>query len=428
MHIFFSGIGGTAIGPLAQIAAQAGHKVSGSDKQSSQYTDYLKKQGVGNIHIGQSASSLAEVHSEHPIDWFVYSSAVSIEQPNSPEIDFCEQNGIKISKRDELLNHIITENNLKLIAVAGTHGKTTTAAMAVWLLKQLGVPVSYSVGAKLSFGDMGHFDASSEYFVLETDEFDHNFMAFSPFLSLITGIDYDHHEYFPTRQNYEHAFVKFIRQSQQTVLWAEDAAKLRIRPDSKTIVLKSPVKFKKYTLTGSVNRQNAQLVVDGITSFGVIKKDYTTNIRIMNAFPGISRRFERITENVYSDYAHTPEKIRGCLKTAFELSRDVVVVHEPLTNRRQHFIKEDYWDLFQGVKKLYWVPSYLAREDPNQHVLTPNELIQSMQNKNVAEPAMLDNSLADAIAQHKANGDLVVCISGGGGGSLDEWLRHNFMN
>ena len=129
---------------------------------------------------------------------------------------------------------------------------------------------------------------------------------------------------------------------------------------------------------------------------------------------------------MFSDYAHTPEKVRGCLKTAFELSQNVVVIHEPLTNRRQHFIKDEYWDLFHGVKKLYWVPSYLAREDPLQHVLTPNELIQYMHNKDIAEPALLDSSLAASIHEHTKAGDLVVAISGGGGGSLDEWLRKEF--
>ena len=79
MHIYFSGIGGTAIGPLALIAKQAGFVVSGSDKQASQYIDYLKKKGVTNIHIGQSSQQIAAVHDNMPIDWLVYSTAVTLE-------------------------------------------------------------------------------------------------------------------------------------------------------------------------------------------------------------------------------------------------------------------------------------------------------------------------------------------------------------
>lgn len=140
----------------------------------------------------------------------------------------------------------------------------------------------------------------------------------------------------------------------------------------------------------------------------------------------MSRRFEKISNNLYTDYAHTPPKIAGCLQMASELSNNVVVVYEPLTNRRQHYIKNDYKDLFSGIKKLYWVPSYLAREDPAQAVLTPAELIENMTNKEIAEPAELNTSLKNRIQNHMESGDLVVCLSGGGGNSLDEWLRQNF--
>ena len=155
MHIFFSGIGGTGIGPLALIAKQAGYEVSGSDAHDSPYLKYLTNQGISNLQVGQSKEQIAAVHAKKPIDWFVYSSALPKTDPNHPELAFCKEKGIKTSKRDELLNEILSQKKLKLVAVAGTHGKTTTTAMVVWLFKQLGVPISYSVGAKLIFGDMG---------------------------------------------------------------------------------------------------------------------------------------------------------------------------------------------------------------------------------------------------------------------------------
>ncbi len=146
----------------------------------------------------------------------------------------------------------------------------------------------------------------------------------------------------------------------------------------------------------------------------------------MEQFPSLSRRFEKIVQNLYSDYAHTIPKITGCLQTAREMSENIVVVYEPLTNRRQHYIQDDYADLFQGVKHLYWVPSYLAREDPEQHILTPAELIKKMSNPEIAEPAELNPALKQALQKHMDQGDLVVCMSGGGGNSLDEWLRQEF--
>lgn len=425
MHIYFSGIGGTAIGPLAMIAQQAGYQVSGSDKQGSQYVDYLKQHGIEDIQLGQTYEQIAAQHEKLPIDWYVYSSAVAIENPDAPEFRFCQDNGIKMTKRDELLNKIISEKGLKLVAIAGTHGKTTTTAMAIWLCKQLNIPISYSVGAKIPFGEMGQFDATSEHFVYEADEFDHNFLAFHPHLSLITGVDWDHHEYFPTRESYQQAFRDFLRQSERSIVWQSDVERLQLEPNEDMAVISDSDRvIESIELLGNVNRRNAWQVINAVKQYSNVPVEEM--IECMNRFPGLNRRFERITNNIYSDYAHTEEKIKGALQMAHEASQNVVVVYEPLTNRRQHYIKDAYKDLFLGVKKLYWIPSYLAREDASQKVLSPAELILCMDNKDVAEPAELNDSLKQKIAQHAANGDLVICMSGGGGGSLDEWLRQTF--
>lgn len=425
MHIFFSGIGGTAIGPLALIAHQAGFTVSGSDKQESQYLDYLRQKGIGNIHVGQSAENIESVHGEAPIDWLVYSSAVSIENPEHPELLFAQAHGIKLSKRDELLNKIITETGKKLIAVAGTHGKTTTAAMAIWLFKQLDIPLSYSVGAKIPFGDMGHFDPGSAYFVYECDEFDRNFLTFHPYMSLITGIDYDHHEIFPTRGDYRGAFKQFLGQSARNILWQSDVDANRLQTaENYTVLNDDDGALNDLKIIGAVNRRNAWQVIRCARL--LTSEPLGSLVQKMESFPGLSRRFEKITENLYTDYAHTIPKIRGCLQTARELSDNVVVVYEPLTDRRQHYILDEYAELFEGVKKLYWVPSYLAREDPKQSVLTPRELILHMNNPEIAEPAELNVALKERIRMHINHGDLVVCLSGGGGNSLDEWLRQEF--
>lgn len=107
MHVYFSGIGGTGLGPLALIAHQAGYQVSGSDKQDSQYIQYLKKHGINDIHIGQDRDTIAAWHAAQPIDWYVYSSAVMIEQPDAPELEFCREQGIKMSRRDKLLTTLL---------------------------------------------------------------------------------------------------------------------------------------------------------------------------------------------------------------------------------------------------------------------------------------------------------------------------------
>lgn len=429
MHIYFSGIGGTAIGPLALLSKQAGFEVSGSDKQDSQYIHYLQEHGITDIHIGQTREQIAAVHGTTPIDWFVYTSALPLENPDAPELLFCTEQAIKTSKRDELLNLLLQEKGLKLVAVAGTHGKTTTTALAIWLFKQLGIPISYSVGAKIPFGDMGQYEPESEYFVYEADEFDRNFLAFEPHLSLITGVSWDHHEVFPTREDYQAAFKDFLSQSQHAFIWQEDADYLGVEASPLLDVLDSGTRqIKNIRLLGQYNRLDAWLVAEA--AHYLTHEPLDKLAELLGEFPGLSRRMEQIATDLYSDYAHTPEKIRGAMSVATEMAADkgqkVIVVYEPLTNRRQHYMLDDYKDCFSGADKVYWVPSYLAREDPGQRVLPPAELISHLDDPSIAVPAELDDNLKLTIQKHLNNGDLVIGMAGGGGGSLDEWLRQEF--
>lgn len=428
MHIFFSGIGGAGIGPLALVAKQAGYDVSGSDKQDSQYLEYLKNHGISNITIRQTAEDISAAHDAQPIDWYVYSSAVAIEQPDAPEFVFCREQNIHMSKRDELLNQVLKDKNLKLIAIAGTHGKTTTTAMMVWILKQIGLPLSYILPAKSSFAEMGGFEQHAEYFVYECDEFDRNFLSFEPQISLITGIDWDHPDIYPTREDYYAAFHEFLEQSEQAVLWQDDVERLGIAPtDAQTVLNEDEPAINQITLPGLVNRQNAWEVAHAVQN--ITGKTLEELLAHLNRFPGVSRRFEQIAPGLYTDYAHTPPKVRGALQLAQEVAgENVVVVYEGLHNTRQHFIKKELVHLFDGVKQLYIVPSYLAREDESLKLLTPTDLklILASETQAITEPATLDKQLRENIVKHLENGDTVLCLTAGGGNSLDEWLRKEF--
>lgn len=430
MHIFFSGIGGTGIGPLALVAHQAGYDVSGSDKQDSLYVQYVKNHGLTDITIGQSYKDISAAHEKSPIDWYVYSSAVAIEQPNAPEFQFCREHGIRMTKRDELLNQIVADKKMELIAIAGTHGKTTTTAMAIWVLKRLNIPIGYILPAKSSFAEMGAYESDAAYFVYECDEFDRNFLHYHPSLSLITGIDWDHPDIYPTRDAYYQAFRDFIVQSDTVVAWESDEVRLGGETVTKDTVLHdSDSVIDTIKLAGHVNRRNAWQVANGLT--GITGKPVKDLLTILEQFPGVSRRFEQIIPGLFSDYAHTPEKVRGALQLGHEVAGDkLVVVYEGLHNTRQHFIHDELTRMFDGVKQLYIVPSYLAREDQSLELLTPqklrNGLSETSQSK--TEPANLDSWLNARIKAHLAAGDTVLCLTAGGGNSLDEWLRQEFAS
>lgn len=417
MNIFFSGIGGVGIGPLAEIAHDAGYGVQGTDIQESPVTHKLRARGV-SVSIGQDGSFLESCHSAAPIDWLVHTAGLPADHP---ELVLAKKLGIKVAKRDELLARILHEKNLKLIAVAGTHGKTTTTGMTVWLLQQLGVPVSYSVGSTLSFGPSGKFDPKSEYFVYECDEFDRNFLHFHPYLSLITSVDYDHPDIYPTPENYAAAFRQFISQSSATIMWKADNDGVGMRAEDGWVLGDNEVMD--IRLPGQHNRRNATLTAKAAEYLQLC--DNGRAAAILAEFPGTDRRFEKLASNLYSDYGHHPAEIAATLQLARELSDDVVLVYQPHQNVRQHEVRAQYTDCFELADEVYWLPTYLSREDPSLPVLAPQELAQNVSNRQAVHFAQMDDELWQSIQTARHDGKLVLCM---GAGSIDAWLRDRLSN
>ena len=392
MRVYFSGIGGVGIGPLAQLALDAGYEVSGSDLKESELTNALEKQGV-NVAIGQDGSQIQAVHGESPIDWFVYSSALA---DNHPELVFAKKSGIKTSKRAEFLNLILKEKKLKLVAVAGTHGKTTTTGMLIWLFKQLGLPVSYSVGTTLSFGPSAQYQKNSQYFIYECDEFDRNFLEFKPDLSLIVSMDYDHPDTYPTKEEYSAAFSQFATQSKLCVTW--EAISEELSSDGHLFVLPDETNCSGITLAGEHTRRNGWLAATVINRLELVKndlQDWDMLLQKISAFPGTNRRFEKLTENLYTDYAHHPNEISATIQMAKELNKNVVVIYQPHQNIRQHELLEEhaYSRCFFEAAHVYWLPTYLSREYKDLPILTPQELIDSIDNNGSVSPAEMDDEL-----------------------------------
>jgi UDP-N-acetylmuramate--alanine ligase len=413
MNIFFSGIGGVGLGPLAEICRGAGHFVAGSDVTDSLMLQQLRDNEIP-ISLDQDGTFLRACQAERPIDWYIYSSAIS---EHHPELLAAKELGLRTSKRDELLAHIIKEKNLKLIAVAGTHGKTTTTGMLIWAFKKMGVPVSYSVGTTLSFGPSGLFDPASEYFVYECDEFDRNFLHFSPELSLITSIGYDHSDTYPQKADYLAAFAAFVKQSGHTIGWQNDLKQLPVVPADSTWQLGNN-EVMEIRVPGEHNRRNATLVMKALEYVGVVSATETANP--LFGFPGTNRRFEKLADNLYSDYGHHPTEIAATLQLARELSDHVVLVYQPHQNVRQHEIKSLYRNCFKLAEKVYWLPTYLSRENPDLPLLTPESLIKDIANNDSIQIAELDDELWTAIELHRESGDLVLCM---GAGSIDGWIR-----
>jgi UDP-N-acetylmuramate--alanine ligase len=412
MNIYFSGIGGVGIGPLAELALDAGYAVQGSDRQQSPLTQTLEARGVP-ISFNQDGTFLEELHAATPIDWLVHTSAL----PNDhPELVKATELGIKTAKRDEVLAFVIQEKNLKLIAIAGTHGKTTTTGMLIWTLGQLGIPTSYSVGSTLSFGPSGKFTPDSQYFIYECDEFDRNFLHFSPHLSLITSLDYDHPDTYPTEASYLDAFRQFSSQSGHVIMWQHDNNQIANAAPSSWILGDNEVATLR--LAGEHNRRNATLVLKACEYLALGSREQA--ITAVESFPGTGRRFERITDNLYSDYGHHPKEIAATLQLAREISDHVVLVYQPHQNIRQHELKAQYTDCFELAEEIYWLPTYLSREDPKLRILEPAELTKNITNSQAVHIADMDTELWQSIDTARKQEKLVLVM---GAGSIDTWTR-----
>ena len=403
MKIYISGISGTGMGPLALMAKEAGFEVCGSDLERGAIYGELVSAGIEVVVGRQDGGYLAEKLAEG-VDWFVYTSALP---DDHPELVMAREAGIKCTKRDDLTEFLIRELGLKLVAVAGTHGKTTTTAMIVWASLQLGLPVAYIVGTTLGFAPSGAYKKGDKFFVYEADEYDRNFLKFHPWLAVIPFVSYDHPDIYPTREDYEEAFLQFRAQSDKVIENAENDYEIR--------------------LAGEVRRIDAGLAVKAILQMAP-EIEIEKVVEVLNRFPGVGRRFEKLTDGVYTDYAHHPEEITATVEVAKEEAemtgkKGVVVVYQPHQNTRQHEVRGEYRDAFSGVEKIYWLPTYLTRENPDLAVLTPEELIKGLSNSEVAEAVELGDELAEKLRKDVEDDYLVILMTAG---PADGWLRDRF--
>lgn len=404
MNVYFSGISGTGLGPLAELAQDMGLTIFGSDLKRGAISDELDNRGIEVEYGLQDGTFFKKINQERGVNWLVYSSAIP---EDHPELKAAREEGIKCTKRDAFLADLVEQKGLKMIAVAGTHGKTTTTAMLVWALSQLEIPVSYLIGTTISWGNGGHYDNSSQYFIYEADEYDRNFLAYHPYLSAITCIDYDHPDIYPTIEDYRAAFDKFMAQSE--------------------IVVKNTTVNSAITLVGGLRRQDASIALEVIQKIAP-NIDFHRIVKALNDFPGAGRRFERITRGVYTDYAHHPNEISSTVKMAVELKeRDryagLAVIYQPHQNTRQHEVKDQYKYAFVGADKVFWLPTYLTRENPDLPILTPNELSDNTETKEQTEVVELDDDLAQKLHHLHDNNWLIVLMTAG---PADDWLRKRF--
>ena len=213
-RIHFIGIGGTGLSAIARVLLERGYTVSGSDRQASPFTAALARLGA-RVYLGHAAEQVRDA------DLVVRSSAIP---DDNPEVQAARARGIPVLKRVDFLPQLTA--GYRTLAIAGTHGKTTTTAMLTVALQRLGQDPTFIVGAEVrDLGTNAHA-GRGPYFVIEADEYDYMFWGLRPYVAVVTHVEHDHPDLFPTLEDVRRAFRGFVQRGDPqgwTVLWGEDA-------------------------------------------------------------------------------------------------------------------------------------------------------------------------------------------------------------
>lgn len=377
--VFFVGINGIGMSALAKIMVHEGYKVYGSDMARKEITAELEKMGVKFYqgHVDINAKDM---------DMIVYTSAVKL---SNPELVFAKLNGIPVYKRGELLALLLNEKTG--IAVAGTHGKTTTSSMlGVAMLKS---DPTIVVGGIIPEIGSNSTSGDGEYLIAEADESDNSFLYMYPKYSIITNVEADHLDHHGTYENIKKSFEKFIEQTEKKVIICRDCVDLYgLNMDKSKVVRYSVtsedaeiyaknIRFEKDRTVYEViiegeNLGEFELTIPGIhnvsNSLGVIYiskmlgQDMEYVKEKIKTFKGAKRRFDILYEKeitVVDDYAHHPTEIKATLNAAKQRAKGkVIAVYQPHRYSRISSLLEDFKSSFGDADEILIMPIYSAGE------------------------------------------------------------------
>jgi UDP-N-acetylmuramate--alanine ligase len=342
-RLHFIGIGGAGMSGLALVCAELGATVSGSDRADSSYMERLRRAGL-ELAVGHDAANLpddAEV---------VVSTAIG---EDNPELALARERGARVIHRGALLAELCAEK--RLIAVAGTHGKTTTTAMLVWALRELGADPAFFVGGEVpGLGeDGGAANAGwgrGEWVVAEADESDASFLELKPEIAVVTNVEMDHHSHWGSLAQLRAAFDRFAAGAR---LAGFDEAS----PGPPELDLAVP---------GRHNVLNARAALAALDLAGF---DVEAAAAALRDFPGVRRRLElkgaRNGARVYDDYAHHPTEVRAALAALREQRpRRLIAAFQPHLYSRTRAFAEDFGGALSLADEAVVLDVYPAREQP----------------------------------------------------------------
>ncbi len=440
-HYHLIGIGGTGLSPIARVLLERGHQVSGSDMLLSPMAEELQALGA-QVQLGHNAENVRGAHV------VIRSSAIP---DSNPEVVAARHAGIPVLKRVDFLKDLTAGQ--KVIAVAGTHGKTTTTAMLAWCLHQLQVDPSYVVGGQVkNLGRSAHA-GKGEFFAIEADEYDGMFLGLAPDILVVTNIEHDHPDCYPTPQEYFEAFLKLanlVKPGGKLIACADHprAAELMRAVQGKMEVIAYGIAAASAYQVGNIHHvagcgvafnlivheagrpetqyQDIQLGIPGdhnalnaAAALAVIHQaglSVETAIQALKSFSGTGRRFDIQGEvngiTVIDDYAHHPTEIRSTLSAARcrYPDRRIWAVWQPHTYSRTRQLIDDFSKAFGDCDHVIVTEIYASRE--KQQDFSSREVVKLMKHPDARQiPALKD--VSQYLIGQLQPGDVLLVLSAG---------------
>ena len=440
-RIHLIGIGGTGLSAIARVLPEMGHTVSGSDRAESPFTRDLQSAGV-TIHIGHRPENVTGA------DLVVRSSAIP---DNNPEVAAARAARIPVLKRADFLSSLMEGKTG--IAIAGTHGKTTTTSMIAWMLTALNQDPTFIAGGVLANLGVNARVGKGSTFVIEADEYDRMFLGLKPTIEVDTNIEHDHPDCYPTPEDFQAAFMEFVHHLPTTgtlIACAEDPGAYALLAKAEKMgkaVLAYGLKptasdgrgMETYTSVLSVNGKGGftfsacvlgnsatvELQVPGkhnilnalaaLTVAQLLGLPLADAAQALGQFAGTGRRFEVRGEAngivVIDDYAHHPTEIRVTLAAARTRypGRRIWAVWQPHTYSRTQMLFDDFANSFGDADEVIVTEIYAARE-PKQD-FSSKKVVDAMH-----RPAHFIAGLSKVsnyLISHLRPGDVLLVLSAG---------------
>jgi len=340
-RLHFVGIGGAGMSGLALVCAELGASVTGSDRADSSYMERLRTAGLDPI-VGHDVANLPEGAE------VVVSTAIDA---GNPELALARERGARMIHRGALLAELCAEK--RLIAIAGTHGKTTTSAMLAWALRGLGADPAFFVGGEVpglgpggGAGNAGW--GGGEWVVAEADESDGSFLELEPEIAVVTNVEMDHHSHWGSERELRAAFAELTARAKQVA-----------RPEGVDLEPELAV-------PGHHNLLNARAALAAARLAGF---DVDRAAEALASFPGVHRRLElkgsRDGIPVYDDYGHHPTEVRAALSALREARPGhLVAVFQPHLYSRTKAFTEEFGAALALADEVAVLDVYPAREEP----------------------------------------------------------------